>query len=62
MYEENIMKKILTINDRNVMKEMLDDPKYRSLALCNNKPYLPSLNFVELNNEIFFHCTKKEKN
>jgi len=56
------MKKILTISDRSVIKEMLDDVEYGTLALCsNNKPYSLPLNFVELNNEIFFHGAKKGK-
>ena len=56
------MQKILEVTDSKMIKEVLDNAEYGTLALCaNNKPYSLPINFVEYNNEIFFHGAKKGK-
>jgi nitroimidazol reductase NimA-like FMN-containing flavoprotein (pyridoxamine 5'-phosphate oxidase superfamily) len=56
------MQKIVEITDKNLIKEVLDNVEYGTLALCvDNKPYSLPINFVEYNNEMFFHGAKKGK-
>lgn len=56
------MQKIVEITDKNLIKEVLDNAEYGTLALCvDNKPYSLPINFVEYNNEMFFHGAKKGK-
>ncbi|WP_419767065.1 pyridoxamine 5'-phosphate oxidase family protein [Arcobacter sp.] len=56
------MQKIVEITDKKLIKEVLSNAEYGTLALCtNNKPYSLPINFVEYNNEIFFHGAKKGK-
>lgn len=56
------MQKILEVTDKKMIKEVLYKAEYGTLALCtNNKPYSLPINFVEYNNEIFFHGAKKGK-
>ena len=54
------MKQIFEITNKETINEMLNNTEYGTLAICdNNKPYSLPINFVELNNEIYFHGSKK---
>lgn len=54
------MKQIFEITNKEIINEMLNNAEYGTLAICdNNKPYSLPINFVELNNEIYFHGSKK---
>lgn len=54
------MKQIFEITDEKIIKNILDNAKYGTLAICyDNKPYSLPINFVEFNNEIYFHGSKK---
>mgnify|MGYP000291148048 CR=1 FL=1 len=56
------MKKSVTVTDKNIIKEILDTAEFGTLALCvDNKPYSLPINFVPLNDEIFFHGAHKGK-
>lgn len=56
------MKKVFTITDKNMITEILSEIEYGSLALSvDNKPYCVPLNFVQLNETIYFHGAKKGK-
>jgi len=56
------LKKAFTIADKEVIKTILAEAEYGALALCyDNKPYSLPINFVEVNNEIYFHGAKKGK-
>lgn len=56
------MKKIATITDNKIIQGILDEAEYGTLALCsNNKPYSLPINFVQVNDEIYFHGAKKGK-
>ena len=42
--------------------KLLENAEYGTLALIDgNKPYAVALNFVYLDNAIYFHCSKKGK-
>jgi nitroimidazol reductase NimA-like FMN-containing flavoprotein (pyridoxamine 5'-phosphate oxidase superfamily) len=54
------MKQIFEVTNKEIIDEMLNNAEYGTLAICtNNKPYSLPINFVELNNEIYFHGSKK---
>ena len=54
------MKQIFKITNKEIIREVLNNSEYGTLAICdNNKPYSVPINFVELNNEIYFHGSKK---
>ena len=54
------MKQIFEITDEKIIKEVLNNAEYGTLAICHdNKPYSLPINFVEFNNEIYFHGSKK---
>lgn len=56
------MRKAFEINDNELINEVIDNAEYGTLALCsNNKPYSFPINFVRIENEIFFHGAKKGK-
>lgn len=56
------MKKVFTITDENKILQMIQRAQYGTLALCHdNKPYSLPINYVEHNNEIYFHGSKKGK-
>jgi len=56
------MKKIHEIKDKILIKGVLENTEFGTLALCfENKPYSLPLNFVEFNNDIYFHGAKKGK-
>ena len=56
------MKKSVTITDKKIIQNILDDAEFGTLALCsNNRPYSLPINFVEMNGEFYFHGAKKGK-
>ena len=56
------MKKIHEIKDEVLIKGVLENAEFGTLALCvENRPYSLPLNFVEFNNDIYFHGSKKGK-
>ncbi len=56
------MKRIFEITDKNMISEILHNAKYGTLALCiDNKPYSLPINFVEIDEVIYFHGSKKGK-
>lgn len=56
------MKRVNKIEDKELIEELFEEVEYGTLALCaNNKPYSLPINFVKVNNEIFFHGAKKGK-
>lgn len=56
------MKKAFDIKNKEIIKTLIKDNEYGTLALCvDNKPYSVPINYVELNNEIYFHGSKKGK-
>jgi len=56
------LKKIFEITDKKVIKEVLDNAEYGTLALCkDNKPYNVPINFVEFDGNIYFHGAKQGK-
>lgn len=56
------MKKTFEIKDQEIIHNILDNASFGTLALCmDNKPYSLPINFVRIDNEIFFHGAKKGK-
>lgn len=54
------MKQIFEIKDKKIIKEVLENAEFGTLAICDeNKPYSLPVNFVELDGEIYFHGSKK---
>jgi len=54
------LKQIFEITDQNIINEVLNNSKYGTLAICdNNKPYSLPINFVKINENIYFHGSKK---
>ncbi|MEA1915879.1 MAG: pyridoxamine 5'-phosphate oxidase family protein [Campylobacterota bacterium] len=57
-----MMKKEFEIDDQEIISKILDEAQYGTLALCaHNKPYSLPINFVEIDNQIYFHGAKKGK-
>lgn len=56
------MKKIHEITDEILINGVLENVEFGTLALCvENKPYSLPLNFVQFENDIYFHGAKKGK-
>ena len=56
------MKQIFEITDKNIINQVLDKTEYGTLAICyDNKPYSLPINFVRVDNGIYFHGSKKGK-
>ena len=56
------MKKIFEIKDKNIIYSVLDKAEYGTLALCvENKPYAVPVNFVRIEDDIYFHGALKNK-
>ena len=56
------MKSQFKITNQEIINDILNNVEYGTLALCsNNKPYSVPLNFVCLNNDIYFHGSIKGK-
>ncbi len=53
------MKTIFEIKDKNIINAMLGSAEYGTLAVCDdNKPYSLPINFVQIDNAIYFHGSK----
>ena len=60
--KEKHMKKTFEITDEKIIHNILNSTSFGTLALCvNNIPYSLPINFVHINNEVFFHGAKKGK-
>ena len=56
------MKKVFQITDKQIINGVLDKAEYGTLAVCNeNKPYAVHLNFVRIEENIYFHGALKNK-
>lgn len=56
------MIKIVEITDENILNDILDKTLYGTLSLCSdNRPYSVPINYVKVNDEIYFHGSKKGK-
>ncbi len=56
------MKKVFQITDKHIINEVLDKAEYGTLAVCHeNKPYAVPLNFVRIEENIYFHGALKNK-
>jgi len=55
------MNNTFKIKDNNLITEMLTSAEYGVLALCGTKPYAVTVNFVYLDDAIFFHGSPKGK-
>ncbi|PHR73462.1 MAG: hypothetical protein COA66_03475 [Arcobacter sp.] len=56
------MKKAFTIENQQIVKRLISENEYGTLALCvDNKPYSVPINYVEYKGEIYFHGAKKGK-
>jgi len=56
------MKQIFEMKDTQVIEKLLDDSESGTLAICiENRPYSVPLNFVKIDNAIYFHGAKKGK-
>ena len=56
------MKKVFQITDKQIINGVLDKAEYGTLAVCNeNKPYAVPLNFVRIEENIYFHGALKNK-
>jgi len=54
------LKQIFEITEQNIINEILNNAEYGTLAICsNNKPYSLPLNFVQVDDSIYFHGSKK---
>ena len=54
------MKQLFEITDKTIIKEVLDNAQYGTLAICsNNKPYSLPINFVEREGAFYFHGSSK---
>lgn len=56
------MRKTFEVTDNELINEVLNNAEYGTLSLCsNNIPYILPLNFVMIDDEIYFHGAKKGK-
>ena len=56
------MKSQFEIKDKELIDDILNNISYGTLALCsNNIPYSVPINFVQINNNIYYHGAKKGK-
>ena len=56
------MKPNIEIKDKTIIYDILDKAEYGTLALCvDEKPYAVPLNFVRIDNDIYFHGALKNK-
>jgi len=55
-------KKVFQITDKHIINEVLDNAEYGTLAVCNeDTPYGVPLNFVRIEENIYFHGALKNK-
>jgi nitroimidazol reductase NimA-like FMN-containing flavoprotein (pyridoxamine 5'-phosphate oxidase superfamily) len=56
------LKKAFIVTDKKIIQNILHEAEFGTLALCsNNKPYSLPINFMELNEDIYFHGAKNGK-
>ncbi len=55
------MQTAFSITDRKFIVEVLNSAEYGVLALCDTKPYAVPVNFVYLNDAVYFHGSPKGK-
>ena len=56
------MKQIFEITDKKIINHVLDNAAFGTLALCkDNRPYALPINFVRVENKLYFHGSKKGK-
>ena len=56
------MKQIFEITDKETINQVLDNAEYGTLALCHdNQPYSLPINFVRVENILYFHGSLKGK-
>lgn len=56
------MKQIFEIKDKNIINQVLDKAEFGTLAICcDNKPYSLPINFVRIDDVLYFHGSKKGK-
>ena len=56
------MKKVFKITEKSIINEVLDKAEYGTLALSHeDKPYAVPLNFVRMEDDIYFHGALKNK-
>jgi len=56
------LKTIFEITDKDIIDQVLDKTEFGTLAICHeNKPYSLPINFVRVDNCIYFHGAKKGK-
>jgi len=56
------MKKIFQTDNPKIIEALLSDVEYATLALCaNDKPYAFAVNFVKVEDAIYFHGAQKGK-
>ncbi len=56
------MKQVFEIKDKEIINQVLDNAEYGTLALCHaNKPYSLPINFVRVENVLYFHRSLKGK-
>jgi len=56
------LKKAFTVTDKKIIQNILYEAEYGTLALSfDNKPYSIPINFMELNDDIYFHGAKNGK-
>ncbi len=56
------MKKLFTVTDKKIIQDILYNAEFGTLALSfDNKPYSLPINFMELNENIYFHGAKNGK-
>ncbi len=60
--ERKKLKQIFEITDKEMINRVLDDAKYGTLAICrDNRPYSLPINFVRVENVLYFHGSMKGK-
>ncbi len=56
------MKQIYEITNKRLIDEILYNAEYGTLAICdNNRPYSLPINFVSIDEDLYFHGSKKGK-
>ena len=56
------MKKVFELTDKQTINTLLDSVEYGTLALCaDNKPYSLPINFVRIDDTLYFHGSKSGK-
>jgi len=59
--KENAVKKVFEILDKDLIAAILNTAEYGVLALCGEKPYAVPVNFVYVDDAVYFHGSPKGK-